>query len=67
MARFLFRDRKRSDCLTRLKAFISLGKSRGCSKALAMWAECPRWNSLIKAFQGMSAPSTSNQGNHMCC
>ena len=41
MTRSFFRDKKRFDCLMRLKASMSLGKKIGRSKALAMWAECP--------------------------
>ena len=67
MARSLFRDKKRSGCLTLFKASMSLGKRRGYSKASTMWAECHRWNSLMEAFQGMVAPSTSSQGDHVHC
>ena len=41
MARSLFRDKKRSGCLMRLKASMSLGRRRGYSKASTLWAECP--------------------------
>ena len=39
MARSLFKDRKSSGCLKRLRASISLRKRRGCSKASAMQPE----------------------------
>ena len=67
MTRSLFRDKKRSDYLTHLKACMSLGKRMGCSKASAMWAECPLWNSLIEEFQGMVVVSTSSRGDLVRC
>ena len=67
MARSIFKDKKKSGCLMCLKAFMSLGKRRGYSKALAMWAECPLWNFLMKEFQGMTALSTSSRGDQMHC
>ena len=67
MARSLFRDKKRSGCLMRLKASMSLGRRRGYSKASTLWAECPFWNSLMEEFQGMAASSTSSQGDQVCC
>ena len=36
MARSLFRDIKRSGCLMRLRAFMSLGRRRGYSRASVM-------------------------------
>ena len=66
MARSLFRDKKRSGCLMRLKAFMSLDRKRGCSKTSIMWAKCSLWNSLMEEFQGMAAPSTSSQGETRC-
>ena len=67
MARSIFKDKKRFGYLMCLKAFMSLGKRRGCSKASAMWAECPLWNFLIEEFQGIVVPSTSSQGDHVRC
>ena len=67
MARSLFKDMKRSGCLTRLKASMSLGRRRGYFKASAIWAECPLWNSQIEEFQGMVVLSTSSRGDHVRC
>ena len=36
-AKSLFRDKKRSRCLTFFKAAVSFGNKRGCSRALARW------------------------------
>ena len=61
MARSLFRDMKRSCCLIRLRPSMSLGKRRGCSKALARKVVCPLWDSEIVASQGMGAPPNSSR------
>ena len=50
MTRSLFRDKKRFGYLTCLKTSMSFGRRRGCSKASAMWVECPLWNSLMEEF-----------------
>ena len=61
MARSLFRDMKRSCCLVCLRPSMSLGKRRGCSKALARKVVCPLWDSEIVASQGMGAPPNSSR------
>ena len=46
---------------------MSLGRSRGCSRALVIWPAHPFWNSRTDAPQRIGAPSTSNRGLHMRC
>ena len=65
IARFLFRDIKRSCCLIFLTTSMSLGRRSGCSKASTIWAEWPLWNSLTEAFQRIAAPSTSSWGDQV--
>ena len=67
MVRSLFRDIKRSCCLIFLIASMSLGRRKSCSKASAIWAEWPLWNSLTEAFQRMEASSTSSRGDQVRC
>ena len=45
IARSLFNDIKRSGCLVRLRPSISLGRRRGCCRALARMVTCPLWDS----------------------
>ena len=46
---------------------MSLGRSRGCSRASTIYPTQPFWNSRTKALQGMGTPSTSNGGLHVRC
>ena len=46
---------------------MSLGRSRGCSRASTIYRAQPFWNSRTKALQGMGTPSTSNRGLHVRC
>ena len=57
---------KRSDCLVHLRPFISLGRRRGCSKALARWVAYALWDSQIMASQGKGAPSNSSRRAQVC-
>ena len=57
----LFNDIKRSGCLVRLRPSMSLGKGRGCSKALARMVACLLWDSQSVASQEMGAFSTSSR------
>ena len=46
---------------------MSLGRSKGCSRASAMYPTRPFWNSQTEAPQGMGASSTSSRGLHVRC
>lgn len=67
IARSLFNYMKRLGCLVHLSPFISLGRKRGCYRALARMVACPLWDSQSVVSQGMGAPFTSSRRAQMRC